>query len=86
METTLERFTGWNDTETPLVGGAPRAKQAGKFGLSERAVESHEQILSVRSQKHDQGQRAEVHCLHWKIHESWTKYRMHESRRLHALV
>lgn len=33
------------------MSGASRAKQAGKFGLSEKAVESHEKALSIRSQK-----------------------------------
>lgn len=36
-----------------LVGGAPRAKQAGKFGLCKKAVESDEKVLSIRSQKQE---------------------------------
>lgn len=48
METTLGSFLGWNNAETLLVGGALRAKQAGKFGLSEKRVESHEKNLDYK--------------------------------------
>lgn len=66
-EATLESFAGWNDTETLLVSGASRAEQAGKCGLSEKAVESHEKILSIRSDKKEGtvilGMRCGTGCL-----------------------